>query len=154
MGDSFVQRFPFRPLGLWCTVRAFSRLFLSFPFFSCFFLSFRPFGLHVYSACLFAHFLWAFPAAVARLRAGSCVGSAVVAISSALWGSSWFGTPSFSVGVGVGSRVFWRLAGVVFWPRLFWLCVIGTRILLRFARKKKSVLCTLRNVQKCIRHST
>ena len=33
-------------------------------------------------------------------------------------------------------RVFWRLAGVVFWPRLFWLCVIGTRILLRFARKK------------------
>ena len=45
----------------------------------------------------------------------------------------------FSVGVGVGSRVFWRLAGVVFWPRLFWLCVIGTRILLRFARKKKEV---------------
>ena len=43
----------------------------------------------------------------------------------------------FSVGVGVGSRVFWRLAGVVFWPRLFWLCVIGTRILLRFARENE-----------------
>ena len=37
MGDSFVQRSPFRPLGPRCTVRAFSRLFLSFPAFSCLF---------------------------------------------------------------------------------------------------------------------
>ena len=40
-------------------------------------------------------------------------------------------------GVGVGLRVFRWLAGVVFWPRLFWLCALGTRTLLRLARKKK-----------------
>ena len=40
-------------------------------------------------------------------------------------------------GVGVGLRVFRWLAGVVFWPRLFWLCAIGTRTLLRLAQKKK-----------------
>ena len=50
-------------------------------------------------------------------------------------------------GVGVGSRVFWWLAGVVFWPCLFWLCAIGTRTILRFARKKKSTVCS---VKKCI----
>ena len=56
-------------------------------------------------------------------------------------------------GVGVGLRVFWWLAGVVFWPRLFWSCAIGTRTLLRLARKKKSVLYAPDSVQKCLADS-
>ena len=42
----------------------------------------------------------------------------------------------FSVGVGVGFRVFCWLAGLAFWSCLFWLCAIITRTILRFARKK------------------
>lgn len=50
----------------------------------------------------------------------------------------YFSKDGHSVGKnGVGSRVFWWLAGVVFWPRLFCWCAIGTRTISRFARKKK-----------------
>ena len=140
LGDSFVQCSPFRPLGPWCTVRAFSCLFASFPVFSYLFLLFLVFSAFWPSCVQCMSFRplsvgfpgggCAAPSWFVRGFGGCCdllcpVGFLVV------WNAP------FSVGAGVGSRVFWRLAGVVFWPRLFWLCVIGTRILLRFARKKK-----------------
>ena len=123
-------------------------LFVLFPVFSCFFASFRVFsclfGLPAFM-CTVHVFSPAFCGPSRRWSRGSELVRALV--RQLLRTPLPCGVPRglarpLFPGVGVGSRVFWWLAGVVFWPRLFCWCAIGTRTISRFARKK-SVLCTL-----------
>ena len=137
---SFSALWPIR-----CIVRAFSCFFLPFRVFSCLFglLAFMC-TVHVFSPT--------FCGLSRRWLRGSELVRALV--RRLLQSPLPCGVPSGLVrplfrGVGVGSRVFWWLAGVVFWPRLFWLCAIGTRTLLRFARKKNALL-ILQSVKKCL----